>query len=777
MLSIPTAPLRLAALALAIAFAFALFPQSPRDQAAALYRQKRFPEAAQALVQHLAANPGDFPSRLLLGLCYQQAGDKYKAEAVFQDAVRRRPRSAEARFDLARIEYLLSRFTEAEAAARLALQLGASPARTEDLLGLILAERNSNDEALAAYDAALRADPRFAEAYFDSGVLLLKLNRPADAAARLSQSLRLNPRSAEALYHRARAYLALGNTAAAEKDLAASFSLDHNAAAGRLLAELRSSPAPAAKPASIAPHSVAPIRFRDVADSAGLHFTLHNHPTPQKYLVETMPGGVAAFDYNNDGLIDIYFTNGASVPSLEKDSPQYSNRLFRNDGHLKFTDVTSEAGVAGAGYSIGAAAADYDNDGFADLFVAGVNRNILYHNTGRGRFEDVTAKAGIHSGVWSVAAGWFDYDNDGLLDLFVVNYLRWSPSLDRFCGDPIKGLRVYCHPHYFEGLANTLYHNRGDGAFEDVSQKSGIAGSIGKGMSVSFADYDGDGLTDIFVTNDTLPNFLFHNRGDGTFEEVALPAGVALPDDGKPVSAMGSDFRDADNDGLPDIAFTALSGETFPLFHNVGKGFFRDVTYPSRLALLSAPRSGWSMGLFDFNNDGWKDLFSANSHVMDNIDQLGPQRYRQPNSVFANRGDGTFEDMSAASFQSLRAHRGAAFADFNNDGKIDIVVSALGEPAELWENTSPEPNHWLRLELEGVKSNRDAIGAVVRLLGQSNHMTTSVGYASSSRQGVHFGIGKTQLIDKIEILWPSGIKQTLTNVKPDQVLKVREPSR
>jgi hypothetical protein len=522
----------------------------------------------------------------------------------------------------------------------------------------------------------------------------------------------------------------------------------------------------------------APIRFQDVAKSAAVDFIVENNPTPRKHMIETMAGGVAAFDYNGDGRTDIFFTNGAAIPSLRKESPKYWNRLFRNDGGMKFTDVTEQAGLAGAGYSMGAAAADYDNDGKVDLFVAGVYQNLLYRNLGGGKFEDVTAKSGIKSDRWSVAAGWFDYDNDGLLDLFVVNYAKWTPAFDQFCGDATRNLRVYCHPKYFEPISNQLYHNRGDGTFEDVSEQAGIAQFKGRGMSVAFADYDGDGFTDIFVTNDNLPNFLFHNRGDGTFEEVGLTAGVALLDHGKAVASMGADFRDYDNDGLPDIAITALTGDTFPLFRNIGKGAFQDATYSSRLGPQSIRWSGWGNGLFDFNNDGSKDLFTANSHVNDKIDLFEATPYKQSNRVFTNLGNGTFQDVSrdaGQGFDIARAHRGCAFADFNGDGKIDVVVSSLAEPAELWENISPGANHWLIVKLIGTRSNRDGIGARIRIGNQWNHMTTAVSYASSSQFGVHFGLGTTNVIDKLEIRWPSGINQTLHNVTADRVLEVHEP--
>jgi len=519
------------------------------------------------------------------------------------------------------------------------------------------------------------------------------------------------------------------------------------------------------------------IKFQERAASAGMDFVLQNHPTDRKHMIETMPGGIAVFDYDGDGRPDIYFTNGAAIPSLEKAFGKDWNRLYRNEGNWKFRDVTAEAGVAGAGYSMGAAVGDYDNDGHADLFVAGVNRNTLFHNLGNGKFEDVTAKAGIKSGEWAVAAGWFDFDRDGKLDLWVVHYAKWSPSFDRYCGDQARGLRIYCHPKYFEGIASSLYHNRGDGTFEDVSVKAGIAAHPGRGMSVGFADYDQDGYPDVFVTNDNMPNFLFHNKGNGTFEEVALLSGVALRDHGKAVASMGVEFKDYDNDGRPDLFITALAGETYPVFRNNGPNGFLDATYVTRMGALSTRHSGWGLGLFDFDNDGWKDLLTANSHVNDRAEQFEAAVYREPNSVFRNV-NGKFLDASAEAGLTLaKAHRGAAFADFDGDGRIDVVVSALGEPAELYENISAGPGHWIRLKLIGTKSNRDGIGTRVRIGTQYAEMTTALGYASSASTGIHFGLGAMAVIPRIEIHWPSGVVQTLSAVKADQVLAVAESSR
>ena len=520
------------------------------------------------------------------------------------------------------------------------------------------------------------------------------------------------------------------------------------------------------------------IRFREVQAAATFKFHLENSPTPSKHLPETMGGGVAAFDYDGDGLTDIFFTNGAAMPSLVKDGPRHWNRLFRNIGGMRFRDVTAEAGLQGAGYSIGAAVADFDNDGRPDLFVTGVRGNILYRNRGDGTFENVTAKAGLESNEWSVGAAWLDFDNDGLLDLFVVNYVRWTPEFDMFCGDSARGVRVYCHPRVFEGTENRLYHNLGNGRFSDVSQHSGIAKYKGKGMAASVADYDGDGYPDVFVTNDKSANFLFHNLRDGRFENVAFEAAVALADTGADMSGMGTDFRDADNDGFPDIVFTALAGETFPFFRNRRGALFADASYTSRLGLLTRAYSGWGIGIFDFDNDGLKDIFTANSHVSDAVEAFEATEYKQHNTVFRNTGEGRFEDASPGAGpgfgQAVRAHRGCAFADFNQDGRIDVVTSSLSDRPEIWENVSPAPNTWLVVRLRGRSSNRDGIGAVIQAGDQTNHMTTSVGYASSSHFGVHFGTGQRKEVERIDIRWPSGIRQTLRNVKTNQVLQIEE---
>ena len=517
------------------------------------------------------------------------------------------------------------------------------------------------------------------------------------------------------------------------------------------------------------------IQFRDVADSAGIDFVLDNSATPQKHLVETMGGGLAVFDFDNDGRVDIFFTNGAALPSLDKSSERFWNRLYRNLGEMRFADVTSQSGLAGAGFCTGATVGDFDNDGHSDLFVACFQRNALFRNLGDGSFKNVTAQAGITSDEWSIGGLWLDYDSDGNLDLFVVNYLDWTPAFDTYCGDPRLGVRSYCNPGLFDGFPNRLYRNRGDGTFEDVSRRAGIWDHVGKGMSAVSADADGDGNIDIFVTNDKAPNFLFLNLGDGTFEESGLLAGVALQDHGKPVSGMGADFNDVDNDGLPDIVFTALSGESFPLFRNTGSGSFRDVTFRSGMGPLTHKLSGWGVGLVDLDNDGRKDLFTANSHVNDTVEHFEAASYKLANSVFLNSGTGALAFVAGSGLDAVRAHRGAGFADFDEDGLVDVVVTSLGERAELWRNVTRTGNRWLGLFLVGTRSNRLGIGARVRVGDQVTYTTSSIGYVSSSQADVRFGVGELNVVEQVEIRWPSGTVQTLEHLETNTAHEVLEP--
>jgi enediyne biosynthesis protein E4 len=536
-------------------------------------------------------------------------------------------------------------------------------------------------------------------------------------------------------------------------------------------------------PATPAPST---IRFENIAQRAGVNFVTNSSPSPNRNQPETMVGGVALFDYDGDGYLDIYAVNGAAIPSLEKEGPQYKNHLYHNNGNLTFTDVTDKAGVAGAGYGMGVAIGDYDNDGWPDIFLANVTGNQLFRNNGNGTFSDVTAKAGVSGGMWkgkkmwSVAGAWLDYNNDGLLDLFVSNYVEWDVNHDPVCMAGTE--REYCDPKWYKPIPDTLYRNNGNGTFTDVSQETGIAEHLGKGMGVAIADFDGDGYIDIFVANDKSPNFLFHNLGGKKFEEIGESAMVAVSADGKPLSSMGVDFRDVNNDGQPDIWYTALEKESFPLLLYSSGLMFDDATGRSGVGWASMKMSGWGNGIFDLDNDGWKDLFVARGHVLANSERVFAWPRAQPNSVLRNLGNGKFEDVSlsaGADFQVTGVHRGVAFGDLDNDGRIDVVVSALNGPLEIFHNISRNKNHWIELQLRGTKSNRLGIGARIKLTAENgsiqyNHCTTSAGYQSSNDSRVHFGLGASVKAKEVEVLWPNGGRQVLRDIAADQPLRIEE---
>jgi enediyne biosynthesis protein E4 len=515
-----------------------------------------------------------------------------------------------------------------------------------------------------------------------------------------------------------------------------------------------------------------------VKSPKGVDFVLRNSPTSRKYLIETMPGGVALLDYNNDGLLDVFFVNGGNVRdtmatpvSFDRRNPAFWNRLYRQNPDGTFTDVTEQAGLAHAGdsnYGMGVAVGDYDNDGFPDIYVTNFGKNILYHNNGDGTFTDVTAKAGVAAGGWSVSAGFFDYDNDGRLDLFVTRYLDWSVEKSKTCGSERA---TYCPPGSFPAITNVLYHNRGDGTFEDVSVASGIAAKKGHGLGVAFADYDGDGFTDIFVANDATDQFLFHNNGNGTFTECGLDAGAGLSESGRMPSGMGVVFQDYDNDGLPDLLVTQLPHDPYVLFHNDGKGSFSAQELEAGFGVLSGSVSGWGVGLEDFDNDGWKDAFIVQGHVFDNVETYDDSlRYREPPLLALNRA-GRFERGNPGSDLPV-AGRGAAFGDLNNDGWMDVVTTSLGEAPQFYFNRRGQ-FHWLTITLHGKRSNRDGFGARVQVNGQTRFATAAGSYLSSNDKRLHFGLGSAQTAD-IEIRWPSGIRQVVRGVKADQFTVIEE---
>jgi enediyne biosynthesis protein E4 len=524
--------------------------------------------------------------------------------------------------------------------------------------------------------------------------------------------------------------------------------------------------------------------FTDVAGRSSFPYRTNNNFTGRKYFPQPMCGGVAAIDYDNDGRMDLFFTNGARLPELVKTTPDFYNCLLRNRGDGTFEDVTARAGLTGSGlgFCFGVAVADYDNDGFDDIFICNAGANTLYHNNGNGTFTDVTAASGLNrkgENVLSVGAAWFDYNNDGLLDLIVTNYTVWTPATDKTCRmDETR--EEYCSPTVYKSVSSNLYRNLGNGRFEDVTEASGIGKALGKGMGISVADFNGDGWMDIFVANDTEPNFLFINQHDGTFKESGLELGVAYNSQGGSVSGMGCDAADFDNDGWIDLVYNDLSGQIYGLMKNEAGKAFTDVTWTSKFGTLTRTLSGWSIGFIDFDNDGWKDIYSANGDV-DNL----AANARQHDTMFRNIDGKTLVDVTGTmgpDFAFTGYQRGAAFVDLNNDGFMDLVVTSLGERPRILMNNALNGNHWIMFDLKGRVSNRNGIGAILKVVTASgralyNHVSPSVGFMSSSDRRAHFGLGAESRIDHVEIRWPSGIVQRIAHPAADTILHVEEPAQ
>src|SRR5215469_8673926 len=528
--------------------------------------------------------------------------------------------------------------------------------------------------------------------------------------------------------------------------------------------------------------------FVDVTPGLGINFQYRASHTSRKYLPETMGAGVALFDYDNDGRLDIYLVNGAPLADPtpkgtipQKTGPNYWNRLYHQKGDGTFEDVTEKAGLEGAGYGMGVAVGDYDNDGFEDLYVTAYGGNKLYHNNGNGTFTDVTERAGVAGSGWSTSAAWVYLNGDGFLDLIVLRYLDWDFE-DIWCGERKEGYRAYCHPDYFKPIAPLVYHNNADGTFSEIAQKTGLA-KPGKGLGVAVADYDRDGHVDLFVANDSVPEFLYHNKGDGTFEEVGLPSGAAVDQDGRTFAGMGVDFADYNNDGWPDIIVTDLANQRYALYENNKDGTFTYTSQSLGIGSMTLSHSGWGVRFLDYDNDGWKDLLMAQGHDLDTIELTYPNlRYREPMLLAHNTGHG-FADVSAQSgsvFHQPWVARGMAIGDLDNDGSVDAVVTTNDGPVHILHNGTSTGNHWFVMKLVGHKSNRDAIAAEVTLTTSSGSqyetVSTAGSYLSSSDKRLHFGLGKEDLIQKIEIRWPSGIRQTLKNISADQILQINEPA-
>ena len=544
----------------------------------------------------------------------------------------------------------------------------------------------------------------------------------------------------------------------------------------------------ATKPEKTPPVPVVPGHFVDITKKSGVNFQYQSSHTSRKYLIETMGAGVALFDYDNDGRLDIFLVNGAPLQDPtpkgtipKKSGPAYWNRLYHQKPDGTFEDVTERAGLQGAGYGMGVAVGDYDNDGFEDLYVTAYGGNKLYHNNGNGTFSDVTDKAGVQGSGWSSSAAWVDLDNDGKLDLVVLRYLEWDFD-DIWCGEHQENARAYCHPDVFKPVSPLVYHNNGDGTFTEVAKQLGLD-KPAKGLGIAIADYDHDGHIDLFVANDSMLEFLFHNKGDGTFEEIGLAAGVAVDGDGRTFAGMGVDFSDFNNDGWPDVIITDLANQRYALYQNNGDGSFTYASQVSGIGRITMTHSGWGNRFFDYDNDGWKDLLVAQGHDLDTIEMNYPNlHYREPMLLAHNSGK-VFVDVSQESgdvFQQFWVARGLAIGDLDNDGRVDAVVTTNDGPAFLLHNETRSQNHWLLLNLVGHKSNRDAIGTAVTLTTNATTqyatVSTAGSYQSSSDKRIHFGLGKETVVSRIAIRWPSGIIQVLKDVKADQLLRIDEPT-
>jgi len=521
-----------------------------------------------------------------------------------------------------------------------------------------------------------------------------------------------------------------------------------------------------------------PFHFIDVAAEAGIDFVHENGASPKKLLVETFGSGLAWIDYDGDGWLDLYFVNGAN---LANGTPSPGNVLYRNLGNGRFEDVTQRAGVAGYGQAgTGVAVGDVDGDGLPDLFVTNYGPNILYRNNGDGTFSDWTEKAGVAGGeYWSSSAGFFDYDLDGDLDLYVVNYLDYDIEEDEYCGFRREGYRMYCHPATYDGTPDQLFRNNGDGTFTEVTHEAGLFNPTGKGLGVTFVDLDHDGYPDIYVANDTVRNFLFKNNGDGTFSDVTYSSGAGYDPNGKPQAGMGTDAGDIDGDGLFDLFVTNFSEELNALYRNTGDFIFEDISHDGDLGSSFIPL-GFGTLLSDFDNDGDLDIYVTNGHVIDNVELYSPHlSYMQTDLLYENLG-GRFRDVSDKSgpvFRQKHVGRGAAVADFDNDGDLDLAVSLCGGKALLMRNETGNRNRWIAFQLEGKKE-RLALGARLFVTAngktQVKQVTNVASYLSSNDLRVYFGLGKANRVDEVKILWPSGNEQVLRELDVNRLVHVTE---
>jgi len=525
--------------------------------------------------------------------------------------------------------------------------------------------------------------------------------------------------------------------------------------------------------------------FQDVAERAGVRAVNVSGSLKKNYVLEVNGGGACWFDYNNDGYTDLYLVNGSTIEALQGKAPRpVTNHLYRNNGDGTFTDVTTEAHVAGTGWGFGCVAADYDNDGKTDLLVTNFGLNNLFHNNGDGTFTDVAAHAGVAgANIWHTGAAFGDYDGDGLLDIYIAGYLDFNIEHPELKTCDFRGVQVHaCGPLGYKGAPDALYHNNGDGTFRDVTTEANVVDKEKYfGFTVIMDDFDNDGLLDIFVANDSNPNYFYRNKGNGKFEELGVASGVAYNADGKEMSSMGVAIGDYDNDSRMDLFVTTFANDNYVLFHNEGKALFSDLSYQSGVGEKTIPHLGWATVFLDYDNDGFKDLFDANGHVYPEMDAHSRERYRQPLQMFRNSHDGKFIEVSdAVGLTEMRARsaRGGAYCDYDNDGDIDLVVSNIDEVPQLLANAGGNRQNWLEMKLTSTKSNRDAIGARVKVsvgsLVQYDHVRAGGSYISGNDVRLHFGLANNRKADTVEVTWPSGTVEKIENVRANQIIEITE---
>ena len=743
-------------------------PQYFNQRGLIFSRQKKFNKALPDALRAIELKPVDYIEYYYfnLALIYRDLLRPKDAIEAYNKTLLIAPKFSRAHLGLGEI-YLERNLTEkAIEEFSLAVSLDPKLAKAHLQLGLAEARAGKHDQAVEAFQRALELDPTNHRIHYNLSMSLKRLGKDSEAQQHLEIFKKSQAQAEEQEYRELQVEISKRTDLKDPK-------------AGLVPSSPTSEPRHMDKSSTL--HAPGEVVFRDAASQAGIHFRHINGATPEKYMPETMGSGCLFFDYNDDGWIDIFLVNGGSLVNSKLAASSHS-ALYRNNGDGTFSEVTQQAGVKNQGYGMGACAADYDNDGRKDLYLTNFGSNVLYHNNGDETFSDVTEKAGVGFSSWGSSCAFADINNDGYLDLFVVNYVDFGLSNNKFCGSLVEGLRSYCHPNVYRGLPNVLYRNNGDGTFTDITQQAGVFTRAGKGLGIAFGDYDNDGWADIYVANDSVPNFLYRNLGNGTFSEVGLSTGVAVDENGLPKAGMGTDWGDFDNDGLLDIYVTNLNSETNTLYRNNGGGLFTDVTWQAGLGQPTLPFVGFGTAFLDYDNDGHLDLVVANGHILDNVslsrDNL---TYAQRNLLFHNEGNGTFREigLSAGPGMALeKVSRGLAVADIDNDGDLDLLVNNCNQTADLLLNDNHTSNHWFIVKLIGTKSNRDAIGTRLKLtlngLTQIREIKAGSSYQSQNDTRAHFGLGKTTNVDRLELHWPSGTLEVLKDLKADQILTIRE---